>query len=90
MVQLLSLQAYWVKSEPYRFVSVLEIVEAFQSSKFGQKNAARLAQPFQKDETSDAALVRKRYALSGEHVMLVSSSCASCPYRRGVVTHTSC
>ncbi|KAK9865807.1 hypothetical protein WJX84_001141 [Apatococcus fuscideae] len=58
-------QAYWVRSEPYQFVSVLEIAEAFQTSKIGQENAARLAQPFQQDERSEAALVRKRYALSG-------------------------
>ena len=64
----MQLQAYWVRSEPYRFVSVLEIAEAFQTSKIGQENAARLAQPFQQDERSEAALVRKRYALSGEHV----------------------
>ena len=86
---MLTLQAYWVKSEPYHFVSVLEIVEAFKSSKVGQENAARLAPPFQKDETSDAALVRKRYALSSEHIMLASFSCEDCPYMRGIVTHTT-
>ena len=79
------LQAYWVRQEPYHFVSVLEIVEAFQNSKVGQENAARLAQPFQKDETSEAALVRKRYALSGEHVPLFSRQ--HTPRPRDIVHH---
>ncbi len=75
----MQLQAYWVRSEPYEFVSVLEIVEAFQNSKVGKENAARLTQPFPKGETSEAALVKKKYALSGEQAPLLYSQ-ASPPF----------
>ena len=58
-------QQYWVRDEPYRFIPVLEISEAFASSKWGQANTQRLEQPFERSQHSDSSLVTQKYALSG-------------------------
>ena len=66
-------QAYWSRDEPYRFVPVTEIAEAFRNSKVGKSNAAHLEQPFEETEISNEALITKRYALTRK----APSSCCS-------------
>ena len=58
-------QQFWIREEPYRFVSVQEIAAAFEQSKAGRERSAALAVPFPPTAHSRAAVVHKRYALSG-------------------------
>ncbi|KAL6998106.1 Pleiotropic drug resistance protein 2 [Sarracenia purpurea var. burkii] len=58
-------EQYWFKKDqPYRFVSVPEIVEAFYSFQIGQQLAADLSVPYDKSKTHPAALVFKKYGIS--------------------------
>ena len=51
-------------SKEWRFVPVLEFVEAFKNHPVGQANARALSQPFEQTDLTNSALVRKPYALS--------------------------
>ncbi|XP_034922164.1 pleiotropic drug resistance protein 1-like [Populus alba] len=55
-------EQYWaIKDQPYRFVTVNEFSEAFQSFNVGRKIADELSIPFDKTKNHPAALVSKKY-----------------------------
>ncbi|VFQ87368.1 unnamed protein product [Cuscuta campestris] len=55
---------YWVnKGRPYRFLTVKEFSEAFQSFHIGRNLGDELATPFQKARSHPAALATKRYGV---------------------------
>ena len=58
------LQQYWAdKTQPYDFVPVQAFAHAFEASPTGQRNAAAMAEPFQRGSKGSLdALVRTRYA----------------------------
>ncbi|XP_010249929.1 PREDICTED: pleiotropic drug resistance protein 1-like [Nelumbo nucifera] len=56
---------YWArKLKPYRFVTVKEFAEAFQSFHAGQKISDELSTPFDKTKNHAAALTTKKYGVS--------------------------
>ncbi|XP_068322624.1 pleiotropic drug resistance protein 1-like isoform X2 [Pyrus communis] len=58
-------EQYWAsRDEPYRFITVEEFVEAFQSFHVGRKLRDELATPFDKAKSHPAALATKRYGVS--------------------------
>ncbi|CAN6583610.1 unnamed protein product [Malus baccata var. baccata] len=58
-------EQYWAcRDKPYRFVTVNEFVEAFQSFPIGQKLGDELATPFDKSRSHRAALSSKRYGVN--------------------------
>lgn len=62
-------QQYWNSSEPYKYMSVPVIAEAFKSFRIGQDTAALLAQgpdkaALEKQAGGVELLVKKKYALS--------------------------
>ena len=70
------MQGYWAREEPYRFVPVMEISEAFLASKWGRASAQALEQPFERNDFTDSCLVTQKYALGGESY---ASRCCCCP-----------
>ncbi|KAL2544694.1 ABC transporter G family member 40 [Forsythia ovata] len=63
-------QQYWVrKDEPYRFISVSEFSEAFQSFRVGRKLGDELAIPIDKSKSHPAALTTQKYGV-GEKELL--------------------
>ncbi|PQQ21262.1 pleiotropic drug resistance protein 1 [Prunus yedoensis var. nudiflora] len=57
-------EQYWAcKDEPYRFITVKEFNEAFQSFHVGQKIGDELSIPFDKSKNHPAALTTKEYGL---------------------------
>ncbi|KAG5249759.1 pleiotropic drug resistance protein [Salix suchowensis] len=55
-------EQYWAaKDQPYRFVTVNEFAEAFQSFNGGRKIADELSVPFDKTKNHPAALVNTKY-----------------------------
>ncbi|KAL2517559.1 ABC transporter G family member 40 [Abeliophyllum distichum] len=63
-------QQYWVrKDEPYRFISVSEFSEAFQSFSVGRKLRDELAIPIDKSKSHPAALTTQKYGV-GERELL--------------------
>ena len=59
------LQQYWAGQGPYEYVSVDQFSEAFQNSPTGQRNAAALAQPYDKARHKKEALVHNKWSLTG-------------------------
>ncbi|CAN6717057.1 unnamed protein product [Malus baccata var. baccata] len=58
-------EQYWFKkSQPYRYISVPEFVEAFNSFRIGQQLASDLGVPYEKSRAHPAALVTKKYGIS--------------------------
>lgn len=58
-------EQYWSRrDDPYRFVTVKEFAEAFQSFHVGRKVANELAVPFDKTKSHPAALTTEQYGLS--------------------------
>ncbi|ESW34862.1 hypothetical protein PHAVU_001G187800 [Phaseolus vulgaris] len=58
-------QQYWCRrDEPYRYVSVPQFAEAFHSFHIGEKVAAELKVPYDKNQTHRAALVKDKYGIS--------------------------
>ncbi|KAM6602199.1 hypothetical protein CsatA_021808 [Cannabis sativa] len=56
---------YWARSDqPYKFVTVNEFVEAFQSFHVGKKVVEHLSIPFDKTKSHPAALTTKPYGLN--------------------------
>ncbi|CAJ2661301.1 unnamed protein product [Trifolium pratense] len=56
---------YWVRrDQPYRFVTVNQFAEAFQSFHIGRKLAEELSVPFDKTKSHPAALTTKEYGLN--------------------------
>ncbi|EEF48301.1 ATP-binding cassette transporter, putative [Ricinus communis] len=63
-------EQYWAwKDQPYRFVSVKEFAEAFQSFHIGQKLVDELATPFDKSKSHPAALTTKKYGVSKKQLL---------------------
>ncbi|KAI6680126.1 hypothetical protein NL676_034007 [Syzygium grande] len=63
-------EQYWVhKDSPYRFVTVKEFSEAFQSFHIGQKVGDQLAIPFDKSKGHPAALTTKKYGVSQKELL---------------------
>eukprot|EP00253_Pinus_taeda_P004241 PITA_04241 len=57
-------QQYWALREPYRYVSVKEFAEAFQSFHVGQKLAQELSVPYDKVKSHPAALSFSKYGVN--------------------------
>lgn len=63
-------QQYWMRAdEPYRFVTVNEFVEAFQSFHIGQKLKENLSVPFDKTTSHPAALTTRKYGTSTKEIL---------------------
>ncbi|CAA0810655.1 ABC transporter G family member 40 [Striga hermonthica] len=61
---------YWArKNEPYRFISVSEFAEAFQSSPVGRTLGDELATPFDKKKSHPAALTTKKFGLGKRELL---------------------
>ncbi|KAJ6913473.1 pleiotropic drug resistance protein 2-like [Populus alba x Populus x berolinensis] len=58
-------EQYWFrKNIPYRFISVLEFVQGFNSFHVGQQLASDLRTPYDKSRAHPAALVKEKYGIS--------------------------
>ncbi|BAT85839.1 hypothetical protein VIGAN_04343300 [Vigna angularis var. angularis] len=58
-------QQYWSRTdEPYRYVSVPEFVQAFNSFVIGEELATELGVPYDKSRTHPAALVKDKYGIT--------------------------
>lgn len=58
-------EQYWCKrNQPYRYISVPEFVQAFNSFYIGQQLAIELRVPYDKSRTHPAALVKEKYGIS--------------------------
>lgn len=58
-------QQYWFnKNQPYKFVSVSDFVQGFNSYHIGQQVASDLAIPYDKSRTHPSALVKEKYGIS--------------------------
>jgi hypothetical protein len=58
-------QQYWFRrDEPYRYVSVPEFVDYFDSFHIGEEIATELKVPYNKSQTHPAALVKEKYGIS--------------------------
>ncbi|XP_019187474.1 PREDICTED: ABC transporter G family member 39-like [Ipomoea nil] len=58
-------EQYWFrKEETYRYISVPEFAEAFDSFHLGNQLAYELSVPYDKPETHPAALVKRKYGIS--------------------------
>jgi hypothetical protein len=58
-------QQYWFRrDEPYRYVSVPEFVDYFNSFHIGEEIATELKVPYNKSQTHPAALVKEKYGIS--------------------------
>ncbi|XP_038694315.1 pleiotropic drug resistance protein 1-like isoform X3 [Tripterygium wilfordii] len=63
-------QQYWASKEyPYRFVTVKEFSEAFQSFHVGRKRRDDLANPFDKRKSHPAALTTKKYGVNNKELL---------------------
>uniref|UniRef100_A0A1D1ZGN1 Pleiotropic drug resistance protein 3 n=1 Tax=Anthurium amnicola TaxID=1678845 RepID=A0A1D1ZGN1_9ARAE len=61
---------YWVcHDKPYRFVTAMEFVDAFQSSQIGQELADELARPFDRSQNHPAALTTSKYGVSRKELL---------------------
>lgn len=66
-------EQYWTrKDEPYRFVTVREFVEAFQSFHVGRRIEDELSTPFDKSKSHPAALATKKYGVGKKKEILKS------------------
>ncbi|KAI3461317.1 hypothetical protein Pfo_017980 [Paulownia fortunei] len=58
-------EQYWCRrNQPYRYVSVPEFAQAFNSFHIGQQLVTELRVPFDKSRTHPAALVKEKYGIS--------------------------
>ncbi|KAJ0007315.1 hypothetical protein Pint_29985 [Pistacia integerrima] len=68
-------QQYWTsKDEPYRFITVKEFSDAFQSFHVSRKLGDELATPFDKRKSHPAALTSKTYGVSKKELLKASFS----------------
>ncbi|KAJ4718272.1 Pleiotropic drug resistance ABC transporter [Melia azedarach] len=68
-------EQYWARREqPYRFVTVQEFADAFQSFHVGRKVADELAIPFDKKKSHPAALTTKKYGVNKKELLKASIS----------------
>ncbi|XP_027068458.2 ABC transporter G family member 39-like [Coffea arabica] len=63
-------EQYWIrKDQPYRYISVPELAEAFKAFHVGQRLAEELSVPYDKSKTHPAALVTNKYGLSNWEIL---------------------
>ncbi|KAK8947941.1 putative pleiotropic drug resistance protein 2 [Platanthera guangdongensis] len=67
-------QQYWVQEKPYKFISVTEFAEAFQSFHVGKELKQDLSVLFDKSKSHPAALTTSKY---GVNRMELLKACAS-------------
>ncbi|KAK7405523.1 hypothetical protein VNO78_06905 [Psophocarpus tetragonolobus] len=61
---------YWVRrDQPYRFVTVTQFAEAFQSFHVGRKLGQELAVPFDKTKSHPAALTIEKYGINKKELL---------------------
>ncbi|KOM44563.1 hypothetical protein LR48_Vigan05g216800 [Vigna angularis] len=66
---------YWVRrDQPYRFVTVTQFAEAFQSFHIGRKLGQELAVPFDKTKSHPAALTTKQYGINKKELLKANFS----------------
>ena len=66
---------YWAhKEKPYRFVTVQEFAEAFQSFHVGQKISDELRTPFDKSKSHRAALTTETYGVGKRELLKANIS----------------
>ncbi|AES68067.2 drug resistance transporter-like ABC domain protein [Medicago truncatula] len=66
---------YWVRrDQPYRYVTVTQFAEAFQSFHIGGKLAEELSIPFDKTKSHPAALTTKEYGLNKTELLKANFS----------------
>ncbi|XP_058222621.1 pleiotropic drug resistance protein 1-like isoform X2 [Rhododendron vialii] len=63
-------EQYWARrDEPYRFVTVMELAEAFTSFHVGRKLGDELAIPFDKAKSHPAALTTEKYGIGKKELL---------------------
>ncbi|MED6174626.1 transcription factor [Stylosanthes scabra] len=68
-------EQYWArKDQPYRFITVTEFVEAFQSFHVGRRMGDELATPFDKSLNHPAALTTHKYGISKKELLKANFS----------------
>jgi len=66
---------YWVRrDQPYRFVTVTQFAEAFQSFHIGRKIGEELAVPFDRTKNHPAALTTKRFGINKKELLKANFS----------------
>ncbi|KAL2332427.1 hypothetical protein Fmac_020008 [Flemingia macrophylla] len=66
---------YWVRrDQPYRFVTVTQFAEAFQSFHIGRRLAEKLSVPFDKTKSHPAALITKKYGINKKELLKANFS----------------
>lgn len=66
---------YWsIEDEPYRYVSVNEFAEAFQTFHVGRKLGEELSVPFDRKRNHPAALTTTKYGISKTELLKASIS----------------
>ncbi|XP_027925793.1 pleiotropic drug resistance protein 1-like isoform X4 [Vigna unguiculata] len=68
-------EQYWMhRGEAYRFVTVTQFVEAFQSFHVGRRIREELAIPFDKSKSHPAALTTRRYGVNKKELLKANIS----------------
>ncbi|XP_004506880.1 pleiotropic drug resistance protein 1-like [Cicer arietinum] len=68
-------EQYWVcREKPYRFVTVTQFAEAFQSFHVGRRIGDELAIPFDKSKNHPAALTTKKYGVDKKELLKANFS----------------
>lgn len=63
-------EQYWARrDEPYKYITVREFSESFQSFHIGRKLGDELAVPFDKSKSHPAALTTKKYGISKKELL---------------------
>lgn len=62
-------QQYWARDEPYRFITVGELAEAFKSFHIGLRVKESLATPFDKSKSHPAALTKRKYGTTTKELL---------------------
>jgi len=62
------------RDEPYRFVTVTEFAEAFQSFHVGRRIGEELATPFDKSKNHPAALTTLKYGVNKKELLKANIS----------------
>jgi len=66
---------YWVRrDQPYRFVTVTQFAEAFQSFHIGRKIVEDIAVPFDRSKNHPAALTTKQYGINKKELLKANFS----------------
>ncbi|KAL2332417.1 hypothetical protein Fmac_019998 [Flemingia macrophylla] len=66
---------YWAhRDQPYRFVTVTQFSEAFQSFHIGRKLAEELSVPFDKTKSHPAALTTEKYGINKKELLKANIS----------------